>query len=168
MVVTEARRIFQVKNFFANGSLCRNVFRKLGCLDCWDLILRSCRQASKRVPWNTTNSPSNLILLKRAGMTNDSAWGKSDQSRVLFLGKKESKENQVLKYSVFEHIELPANLIDYFLRSNKININHLSTVSWGLGKLMWELPKFCPFVLSHSLSFFAWNPPSGNWIILFI
>ena len=28
----------------------------------------------------------------------------------------------------FEHIELPAKLLDYFLRSNKSNINQLSNV----------------------------------------
>jgi len=38
--------------------------------------------------------------------------------------KKDRKPNISNPKKYFEHIELPAKLLDYFLRSNKSNINH--------------------------------------------
>jgi len=46
-----------------------------------------------------------------------------------FLGVKEDEANEQHQSThTFEHIELPAKLLDYFLRSNRSNIDHSSSM----------------------------------------
>jgi len=64
---------------------------------------------------------------------------------IFFWCQKQNRYSRIYKKR-FEHIELPAKLLDYFLRSNKSNINqprHKSSKIEGSG----------PLLMSHSIQF---------------
>jgi len=57
--------------------------------------------------------------------------GRKALFKILHPRKKKCQENPILTNlkKRFEHIELPAKLLDYFLLSNKININQSQAIS---------------------------------------
>jgi len=60
--------------------------------------------------------------------TGTGAWLRGAEIRLCWpcTNKKKSQKKPIFNNlkKTFEHIELPAKLLDYFLRSNKSNINH--------------------------------------------
>jgi len=55
--------------------------------------------------------------------------GRKALLETLHTHKKNVKKNPIFTKTIFEHIELPAKLLDYFLRSNKRNINQSTSSS---------------------------------------
>ena len=81
----------------------------------------------------------------------------------IFRVQKQTRYSRIQKKR-FEHIELPAKLIDYFLQSNKSNINQslvtsheLSTVSTPLVDRLTLLEGGCSLVSSMRSSLLVWE-----------
>ena len=77
------------------------------------------------------------------------------------LRKKIAAGTTIFTVHIFEHMELPAKLLDYFLRSNKININEIGLMTENGWNHVCELGQSKTISIARPYAACIWHVDGG-------